>query len=60
MGLQEERKEGKKRRTGGKGKEEREKKDEGDKSIHTGDESSVGGSVGRFFESFISISDGQC
>jgi hypothetical protein len=47
-GGQEERKEGKKRRKGGKGKEEREKKDSGSKSIHTGDESSVGG-VGRFF-----------
>ena len=48
-GGQEERKEGKKRRKGGKGKEEREKKDSGSKSIHTGDESSVGGGVGRFF-----------
>jgi hypothetical protein len=48
-GGQEERKEGKKRRKGGKGKEERAKKDSGRKSIDTGDESSVGGGVGRFF-----------
>jgi hypothetical protein len=46
---QEERKGGKKIRKEGKGKEEREKKDSGSKSIHTGDESSVGGCVGRFF-----------
>jgi hypothetical protein len=48
-GGQEERKEGKNRRKGGQGKEERDKKDSGRKSIHSGDESSVGGGVGRFF-----------
>ncbi len=48
-GGQKERKEGKKRRKRGKGKEEREKKDSGSKSIHTDDESSVDGGVGRFF-----------
>jgi hypothetical protein len=47
-GGQEERKEGKKRRKGGKGKgkKEREKKDLGRKSINRDDESTVGGDVG--------------
>ena len=51
-GGQEQRTEGKKRRKGGKGKEKREKKDSGTKSIHTDDESNVGSGVGRFLFQF--------